>query len=63
MEQIIIEYDKNNKDAVKLIAAIKAMTFLKVKKKITGLDLAIIEMKSGKTIKCKDFNDYLKKVK
>jgi hypothetical protein len=31
--------------------------------KKNGIDLAIEQVKGNKTVKCKDFNDYLQKVK
>jgi hypothetical protein len=62
MAQIIIEYDARNKTALNLLKILKEIGLFKFKE-FNGLDQAILEKRTGKTTKCKDFNDYLKKVK
>ncbi len=63
MTQIIIEYDARNKMAKKTIEYILSLGIFKVKKKLSGIEEGIKEMESGDTIKCKDYEDYLKKTK
>ncbi len=62
MSTIVLKYDSNNAIAKSVIEMIKTIGVFKIEK-ISGLDEAIDEMKTGKTIKCADFDDYLKKVK
>jgi len=61
MATLILEYNSRNVLAEKTIAYILSLGVFKAKK--NGIDLAIEQLKDNKTVKCKDFNDYLKKVK
>ena len=64
METITLQYDATNPALKGLIAALlklDGIRKLKTKKK-SGLDEAIDDFKNGRTIKCKDFDDYLEKV-
>jgi hypothetical protein len=61
MATLTLEYNTRNLLAEKTIAYILSLGVFKAK--INGLDAAIEQLKEGKTIKCKDFNDYLQKIK
>ena len=61
MATLTLEYNSRNLLAEKTIAYILSLGVFKAK--INGLDLAIEQLNEGKTIKCKDFNDYLQKIK
>ena len=62
MATIIVSYNEKDTVAQSILKMIKTVGVFKIEKS-TGLDEAIIEMKSGDTVKCNDFDDYLKKVK
>ncbi len=55
----IMEFLQKNKK----IIDVKPSKLSDSKKSMSKLDLAIEELEQGKTIKCKNFDDYLKKVK
>ena len=59
MTSITLDYDEKNLVIKKLIEAIIA---LGANERMNELDEAIMEVESGNTIKCKDFNDYLAKM-
>ena len=59
MTSITLDYDEKNLVIKKLIEAIIA---LGASERMNELDEAIMEVESGNTIKCKDFNDYLAKM-
>ena len=59
MTSITLDYDEKNLIIKKLIEAIIA---LGANEWINELDKAIMEVESGDTIKCKDFDDYLTKM-
>ena len=59
MTSITLDYDEKNLVIKKLIEAIIA---LGAHERINELDKAIMEVESGDTIKCKDFDDYLAKM-
>ena len=61
MATLTLEYNSRNSLAVKTIEYILSLGVFKTK--TNGLDLAIKELNEGKTVKCKDFDDYLQKVK
>lgn len=58
----INEKTQAGKKLVNLLKSLEVVTSMKPAK-TNDLDQAIEEMKTGKTTKCKDFNDYLKKIK
>ena len=60
MATLTLEYNARNLLAEKTIEYILSLGVFKAKTK--GLDLAIQQLNEGKTVKCKDFNDYLQKV-
>jgi len=65
METITLQYDASNPAIKGLIAALLKLDGIskaKTKKKKSGLDEAIDDFKNGRTTKCKDFDDYLKKI-
>lgn len=65
METITLQYDATNPAIKGLIAALlklDGIRKLKTTKKKSGLDEAIDDFKNGRTINCKDFDDYLEKV-
>jgi len=59
MATITLEYNTRNAIAQKTIDYILSLGVFKSK---NGLDQAIEEFKTGKTVRCKNFDDYLKKV-
>ncbi len=63
MAIITLEYDSKNMIAKKTIDYILSLGVFKRKdnKKLTGVELAIQEIEEGKTVKCKDFDDYKRK--
>jgi hypothetical protein len=61
MATITLEYNGRNALAVKTVEYILSLGVFKTS--TNGLDLAIKEVKEGKTVRCKDFEDYLQKVK
>jgi hypothetical protein len=61
MATLTLEYNSRNLLAEKTIAYILSLGVFKAK--MNGIDLAIEQLEKGKTVKCKDFNDYLEKVK
>ncbi|MBN2777582.1 MAG: hypothetical protein JXR36_08060 [Bacteroidales bacterium] len=65
MATYTIEINEKTQTGKKLLDFLMTLGVVKVTKisRIKGLDAAIKEMNTGKTTKCKDFNDYLKKVK
>ena len=65
METITLQYDATNPALKGLIAALLKLDGIskeKKKKKKSGLDEAIDDFKNGRTTKCRDFDDYLKKI-
>ena len=65
METITLQYDATNPAIKGLIAALLKLDGIskaRTKKKKSGLDEAIDDFKNGRTTKCKDFDDYLKKI-
>ena len=65
METITLQYDASNPAIKGVIAALLKLDGIskaKTKKKKSGLDEAIDDFKNGRTTKCKDFDDYLKKI-
>ena len=65
METITLQYDATNPALKGLIAALLKLDGIskaKPAKKKSGLDEAIDDFKNGRTIKCKDFDDYLEKI-
>ena len=60
-----IDIDENSKAGKKLLDFLKSLSaVVSIKpQKISSLDEAIEEMETGKTTKCNDYNDYLKKSK
>jgi hypothetical protein len=65
MATYTIEINEKSQTGKKLLDFLKSLGFVKISKSknIKGLDLAINEMEAGKTTKCENFDDYLKKVK
>jgi hypothetical protein len=65
MATYTIEINEKTQTGKKLLDFLLSLGFVKITKteRIKGLDDAIKEMKTGKTTKCKDYDDYLKKVK
>ncbi|MBQ8957303.1 MAG: hypothetical protein IJ057_02170 [Bacteroidales bacterium] len=64
METITLQYDATNPALKGLIAALlklEGVNKLKTSKR-SGLDEAIDDFKQGRTTKCNDFDDYLKKI-
>ena len=61
MATLILEYNARNILAEKTVAYILSLGVFKAKK--NGIDLAIEQLNENKTVKCKDFDDYLQKVK
>ena len=65
METITLQYDATNPALKGLIAALLKLDGIskaKTTKKKSGLDEAIDDFKNGLTTKCRDFDDYLKKI-
>ena len=68
MATISLEYNTRNSIAQKTIeyvlslGAFKVKPVYAVKKNTSLLDKAIMEIKTGKTTHCENFDDYLKKV-
>lgn len=60
MATIILDYDASNPIARKTIGYIRSLGIFEMR---NGLDQAMDELKAGKTVTCKDFDDYLEKVK
>lgn len=69
MTQLIVTVEDMNllpelKRAIKMLRGVKDITERKEENVLNEkTEQAIAELKEGKTIKCKDFEDYLKKVK
>ena len=61
MATLTLEYSNRNAFAEKTIEYILSSGVFKPK--TNGLDVAIKQLENGETVKCKDFNDYLEKVK
>ena len=65
METITLQYDATNPAIKGLIAALLKLDGIskaKTKKRKSGLDEAIDDFKKGRTVKCRDFDDYLEKI-
>ena len=65
METITLQYDATNPALKGLIAALlkfDGISKVRTTKKKSGLDEAIDDFKKGNTVKCRDFEDYLKKI-
>jgi len=65
METITLQYDATNPALKGLIAALLKLDGIskaKTTNKKSGLDEAIDDFKNGRTTKCRDFDDYLKKI-
>ncbi len=65
METITLQYDATNPALKGLIAALlklDGVSKIKTSRKKNGLDEAIDDFKQGRTTKCSDFDDYLKKI-
>ncbi|MCQ2306781.1 MAG: hypothetical protein MJ000_04355 [Bacteroidales bacterium] len=67
MAIVTLEYDGRNSAIKKLIEVIVSLGAKDMtsgyRKNECGLDKAIREIESGKTIKCEDYDDYLKKIR
>ncbi|MBP9994624.1 MAG: hypothetical protein KBT67_06770 [bacterium] len=67
MAIVTLEYDGRNSAIKKLIEVIVSLGAKDMtsgyRKKECELDKAIREIESGKTIKCEDYDDYLKKIR
>ncbi len=65
MATYTIKINEKTQAGKKLVALLKSLEVVTSIKpvKTNELDQAIEEMKTGKITKCKDFNDYLKKIK
>jgi hypothetical protein len=67
MATLILEYNSRNLLAKRTVEYVLSLGVFKSKTVESstrkGLDEAIDELNSGKTTRCKDFDDYLKKVK
>ena len=65
MATYTIDINENSKAGKKLLDFLKSLSdVVSIKpQKISSLDEAIEEMETGKTTKCNDYNDYLKKSK
>ena len=66
MTELIVKVDDANllpdlKRAIKLLRGVASITVKKEKPADTTLQ-AIRDVEEGRTVKCKDFEDYLKKV-
>jgi hypothetical protein len=68
MAAITLEYNIRNEIARKTIEYVVSLGIFKVRSatnvttKETALDQAIEDIKTGKTVRCENFDDYLKKV-
>lgn len=63
MATITLKFDSRNSIAKKTLDYIVSLGVFEIEKTNPVTLKAIKEMQNGKTVKCKDFNDYLKKVK
>ncbi len=63
MTTVTVEYDETNPLADKVLDLLRSLgAKIKVRPAETELDAALNELRSGKTIKCSSFEDYLSKV-
>lgn len=62
MATITIEYDARNKIAQKTIEYILSLGIFKVKKKTSGIDEALLDIKEGRVYKAKNTDDMFKKI-
>ncbi|MBN2776223.1 MAG: hypothetical protein JXR36_01190 [Bacteroidales bacterium] len=62
MATITIEYDARNKIAKKTIDYILSLGIFKVKKKMSGIDEALLDIKEGRVYKAKNTDDMFKKI-
>ncbi|MDD3859814.1 MAG: hypothetical protein PHW83_06415 [Bacteroidales bacterium] len=62
MAILLIEYDARNKIAQKTIDYILSLGIFKVKKKTTGIDEALLDIKEGRVHKAKNTDDMFKKI-
>lgn len=62
MATITLDYDAKNTMAQRTVEYVLSTGLFKAKTK-NRVDIAIDELSKGKTYKCKDFDDYLKKIK
>ncbi|MDD4149735.1 MAG: hypothetical protein PHE33_06880 [Bacteroidales bacterium] len=62
MATIIIEYDARNKIAKKTIEYILSLGVFKVKKKMSGIDEALLDVKEGRVYKAENTDDMFKKI-
>ena len=62
MATITIEYDARNKFAQKTIDYILSLGLFKLKKKPTGIDEALLDIKEGRVYKAKNVDDMFKKI-
>ena len=65
METITLQYDATNPALKGLIVALlklDGISKVKTSKRSKGIDEAIDDFQNGRTTKCRDFEDYLKKI-
>jgi hypothetical protein len=62
MAIITIEYDARNKFAQKTIEYILSLGLFKVKKKTSGIDEALKDVKEGRVYKAKNVDDMFNKI-
>ena len=63
MTTVTVEYDETNPLTEKVLDLLRTIgAKIKTRSVESELDLAIEEMRDGKTIKCESFEDYLSKV-
>ncbi len=62
MATITLKYDARNNTAKKALDFILSLKVFQVEERKTELQKAIEEVETGKTTKCKDFDDFVKKI-
>ena len=63
MTTVTVEYDETNPLVEKVLDLLRSIgAKIKTRSSESELDLALEELRSGKTIKCDSFEDYLSKV-
>ncbi len=62
MATITLKYDARNNTAKKALDFILSLKVFQVEERKTELQKAIEEVEAGKTTKCKDFDDFVKKI-
>lgn len=62
MATILLKYDARNNTARKALDFILSLKIFEVEEHKTELQKAIEEVEAGKTTKCKDFSDFVRKI-